>query len=270
MKNQKKHLDYFSGILFLGFGLLILAMVLNGSLDYYISPMMRPIVMGGVILFYLLAITQIWRSTSDKQELACDCQKKKVGKGEKLTLLLLTMVLAIGFFLPDYVLSTKMAELKGVSYTFPVSEEMLETNVDYYESYYNNVEHSIKNEEGMLVGDESFMDVLGLLHFQLDQYIGVEVELSGFIYHDEALEPTEFTVGRFAFTCCAADSIGYGFIVEHLGDDALLPVDGWVKVKGVVQERELNGQTIPSITATEVSEISEPERPYVYPTLLSD
>ncbi|WP_413380338.1 TIGR03943 family putative permease subunit [Alkalihalobacillus sp. 1P02AB] len=259
---------YFSGILLLGFGLLLLAMVLSGSLDYYVAPSMHFIVIIGMVFFLLLGLSQIWRSTA-KEPTSCTCvADSETKKGKNSTLLLLFLILVIGFILPDYALSTKMAELKGISYTFPLSDERVERNSDFIEEHYTMVAMEVEQNGRLIVQDEMFLDVLALLHLRLDSYIGKEIEFTGFVHDDPSLEKGELAIARFAFTCCVADAIGYGFIVQSAEHSEHLN-SGWVTVRGVIQTREYEGRVIPHIDVSEMVSVYQPELPYVYPTLLT-
>ncbi|KGA98589.1 hypothetical protein AJ85_20225 [Alkalihalobacillus alcalophilus ATCC 27647 = CGMCC 1.3604] len=270
MNKINESYSYFSGILLLGFGLLLLAMILSGSLDYYVAPSMHFIVIIGMVFFLLLGLSQIWRSTATAKEThSCNCvAHEETKKGKNSTLLLLFIILVIGFILPDYALSTKMAELKGISYTFPLSDDRLEKNSDFIEEHYTRIAREVEQNEKLIVQDEMFLDVLALLHLRLDSYIGKEIEFTGFVHDDPLLEKGELAIARFAFTCCVADAIGYGFIVQSSEHSDHLK-SGWVTVRGVIQTREYEGQLIPQIDVSEMISVYQPELPYVYPTLLT-
>jgi putative membrane protein len=70
-------------------------------------------------------------------------------------------------------------------------------------------------------------------------------------------------LGRFALTCCVADAMAIGLIVEV--DDLGQMVDNaWYRVQGTIHLASLDGQPIPLIRAEQVEEVPMPEQPYLY------
>ncbi|UTW69801.1 DUF1980 domain-containing protein [Anaerobacillus sp. HL2] len=67
---------YIRGIILFGFGLLILGAIITDNMKYYIAPKMLPFVYFSVIVFFLLGITQLFRSTKkgqSEEDIDCDC-----------------------------------------------------------------------------------------------------------------------------------------------------------------------------------------------------
>jgi putative membrane protein len=96
------------------------------------------------------------------------------------------------------------------------------------------------------------------------QYNDELADVSGFVYHDPRLEEGQFLVGRFTITCCVADAYAIGMIV-HWSDAFDLPDNTWVRVQGMIEITESDGQRMPTIRALSVEEIPQPPQPYLYP-----
>jgi uncharacterized repeat protein (TIGR03943 family) len=112
-------------------------------------------------------------------------------------------------------------------------------------------------------------DILDLVHIMnrisdtasLD---GQEAEVVGFVYHDARLTTDQFIVGRFAFLCCASDAQAIGVIVM-VHDAQQYTQDTWVRVHGVFEQGEVDGQPSPILRANQIERVEQLEQPYLYP-----
>lgn len=108
------------------------------------------------------------------------------------------------------------------------------------------------------------------LFASLDELIGEEITLYGFVYKEDSFPPDTVLVGRLMITCCAADAmiVGYHVRVEDAGD---FSGDEWIQVTGTVQRfsMEMYGQMyeLPILTGGTVARCQSPpaEEAYVYP-----
>jgi uncharacterized repeat protein (TIGR03943 family) len=93
---------------------------------------------------------------------------------------------------------------------------------------------------------------------------GQSADVIGFVYHDPRLAANQFIVARFAITCCVADAMAIGIVVES--PRALeLKSDSWVNVKGDFKAGNVNGQATPVLLANDILPVQQPEQPYLYP-----
>lgn len=93
---------------------------------------------------------------------------------------------------------------------------------------------------------------------------GQQADVIGFVYRDIRFGKDQFMLARFAITCCVADAMAIGVVVQA-GDAAQFPNDSWVRVQGSFAAGTLSGQAIPVLMADEVAPIQPPEQPYLYP-----
>jgi uncharacterized repeat protein (TIGR03943 family) len=114
-------------------------------------------------------------------------------------------------------------------------------------------------------GERNILDWLYLFQSSEDpaDFAGEPVHVIGFVYQDDRFSETQFMVSRFTVSCCAADAVPVGLVVQW-PDTAQLPPDTWVEVTGTLQTGEFNGQTMPILQAEEVSETEQPAQPYLY------
>ena len=93
---------------------------------------------------------------------------------------------------------------------------------------------------------------------------GQAADVTGFIYHDIRLESGQFMVARFSLTCCVADAVAIGMVVNW-PDSSGLPDNQWVRVRGVVEVSQVEGKSVPLIRAESVDKVPQPEQPYLFP-----
>lgn len=93
---------------------------------------------------------------------------------------------------------------------------------------------------------------------------GQQADAIGFVYRDPRFGRNQFMLTRFAITCCVADALAIGVVVQS-EKSPQLQADSWVHVKGPFKSGQLDGQSMPVLMAVEVSPIQPPDQPYLYP-----
>jgi len=93
---------------------------------------------------------------------------------------------------------------------------------------------------------------------------GEAVDVIGFVYHDPRLKPEQFLIGRYTVACCIADASAIGISVNWAAA-AGLQNNQWVRVQGKLSAGQMDGKQVPVIDAAEVSLITEPDLPYLFP-----
>jgi putative membrane protein len=94
--------------------------------------------------------------------------------------------------------------------------------------------------------------------------VGLPVDLTGFVYHDERSSASNFIVGRMAVTCCVADASAVGMEVEW-PKATLLTDNSWIRIRGTIQVRSVGDKQVPFVQAESIDPIGMPEQPYLYP-----
>jgi putative membrane protein len=93
---------------------------------------------------------------------------------------------------------------------------------------------------------------------------GQEADVVGFVYRDPRFTEDQFMVGRFTLTCCVADALAIGLVVQSDQAEEFLP-DTWVRIKGTFQAGDAAGEIMPILVADEIVRVEEPDQPYLYP-----
>lgn len=99
---------------------------------------------------------------------------------------------------------------------------------------------------------------------ELEQFVGQEAQVVGFVYRDERFGEDMFMTSRFIISCCAADASPIGLITQWPNADAL-PADQWVEIYGTFEIGEFDGQLMPILQVDELTTTEMPAQPYLYP-----
>lgn len=207
-----------------------------------------------------------------------------------------------GFVLPDKVLDSSVAANRGIQYggglltkptdpanstaraeaflenpdqylegiADPLAEEEHFTIEDFYTAegfnkYYLELAQELENEDIIIVTAQNYLDIMTVLDIHLDQFVGKEIVMEGFVYREPDFADNQMVVARFSMTCCVADAAVYGTMIETdmAGE---FENDTWVHVRGTLDKSTYHEFTIPLIHLREITVIDEPDQPYVFPS----
>ncbi|TYP76411.1 TIGR03943 family putative permease subunit [Paenibacillus methanolicus] len=135
---------------------------------------------------------------------------------------------------------------------------------DEYTISYANLGKKLYQQETIVVEEKRYMEILTALDLFLDRFVGKTVTIEGFVYRDDTLTNNAFILGRFAVSCCAADAMPYGVMVqtdhpEQYGNDT------WLRMTGTLATTTYNGNEIMLLQASKTEKIEPADDPYVYP-----
>jgi putative membrane protein len=93
---------------------------------------------------------------------------------------------------------------------------------------------------------------------------GQPADVIGFVYKEPDYPDEHFMVARFTVSCCVADASAIAMPVQYSGAGEL-EQGTWVRVSGIVEAQEFQGDTAPVIYQATVDAVDTPEHPYLYP-----
>ncbi|MFG0213461.1 TIGR03943 family putative permease subunit [Brevibacillus porteri] len=129
--------------------------------------------------------------------------------------------------------------------------------------FYTDIAVFLHKQPVIELNDKVFLDGLTTMELYAKEFAGKELETMGFVYRQSDFTKQQFVVARFSVTCCTADSSVYGVLVEK--EDANKWVkDSWVKVRGKLELRQVDGYDMLVLKASQVEAVSAPKDPYVY------
>lgn len=129
--------------------------------------------------------------------------------------------------------------------------------------FYTDIAVFLHKQPVIELNDKVFLDGLTTMELYAKEFAGKELETIGFVYRQPDFTKQQFVVARFSVTCCTADSSVYGVLVEK-EDANKWAKDSWVKVRGKLELRQVDGYDMLVLKASQVEAVSAPKDPYVY------
>ncbi|MED1783360.1 TIGR03943 family protein [Brevibacillus fortis] len=129
--------------------------------------------------------------------------------------------------------------------------------------FYTDIAVFLHKQPVIELNDKVFLDGLTTMELYAKEFAGKELETMGFVYRQPDFTKQQFVVARFSVTCCTADSSVYGVLVEK-EDANKWAKDSWVKVRGKLELRQVDGYDMLVLKASQVEAVSAPKDPYVY------
>ncbi|MEP7104057.1 MAG: TIGR03943 family protein [Candidatus Dojkabacteria bacterium] len=163
--------------------------------------------------------------------------------------LLVIVIISLGLVLPSQALSSNIADQRA--------DNLNTVSVTSGQDITKNFSTGTKNY--------GIGDWIASLNFNPDPnfYKGKEVEVVGFIFTPKIIDAdTEFLIGRFVIRCCAADATPVGLKVKFKWNDKFKAGD-WVKVTGIFEVSENNGNEDLYINPVNVEPTNIPNKPYI-------
>lgn len=300
-QNGRLNLHYLlrTCILF-GIAIYIVHLVKTDNILYYIAPRMIIYVKLAAIGLYAVAVYQgyltfksFWGKVDD-----CDCEHPPSKSKFKNTILysLFLVPLLLGFLLPDNAMGSALVSKKGINLgssntirtttsedkatTLELSAEtdneqgQVQSNdtenldklfvSDQFTEFYAKHGKKLYSSDLIQVQEDIYIETLTTLDLYMDNFIGKELEISGFVYRGDTMTENQFVVARIALQCCSADASPYGILVEFPNAENY-SADTWVKVRGVIEKGELHEMDIIKLDVKSIEKIETPTNLYVYP-----
>ncbi|MCX8074548.1 MAG: TIGR03943 family protein [Clostridia bacterium] len=120
-----------------------------------------------------------------------------------------------------------------------------------------------KGQKDIEVTNENYMDTISEISYNVENYIGKKIKVTGFIHKDNNLASDKFVLGRLYMSCCTADSqvIGYICSYEKQSD---LEENSWYQVEAVINKTVYSGEETALLDITSIVKIDKPENEYVF------
>ncbi|MDR3573489.1 MAG: TIGR03943 family protein [Anaerolineaceae bacterium] len=241
-----------------GLALFILFQYVTGHLNWYINQRYISLSVIAILGFLAMAVTALLSKQQQPHSHDHEDEDEKGGHSHAKTpqvssiggIFILVIPLIIGLAIPARPLSANAVDNKGMSSNAPLSAG------------------GGKQSESVdkAPGDRTVLDWIKVFNYATDlsPFLGQKANVVGFVYHDPQLPAGHFMVGRFAIVCCVADAFAIGMAVETPAGDTLAD-NTWVDVQGPVQSIDLDGHKTPLILASSVTQVQQPQQPYLFP-----
>ena len=109
----------------------------------------------------------------------------------------------------------------------------------------------------------NYTNVLKAVHNNIDNYIGQQINFSGYVYRVYDFEDTQFVLARDMIISTDFQTLVVGFLC-HCDTASLYSTGSWVNITGTITKGNYHGE-IPVIEINSIEPIKKPEDEYVYP-----
>lgn len=275
-----------AGIL-LAFAGVIAYMVLSGKILYYLSPNLFIYVEFAAAGLFITGIFQLYISIRSLKHpiFVCNCGKHHGSSIWKNAIIYGLFILPLLFaaILPDIALGGTLIQTKGMNLggaafgksavpeesvlvdgnEDPELQEMFKT--DRYNRDYAKLAMRLYKQDLIEMKDEWFIEKMQALDLFVDNFVGKQIKMKGFIYREPGLSQSQLILARMAMTHCIADVSPYGFIIE-LPDSNQYADDSWVTITGIIGKTVYREREVLKIDVQQIEPDEAPTgTPFVYP-----
>ena len=139
--------------------------------------------------------------------------------------------------------------------------------VSIYKVFFSNnvvkVKDTIETPDIIQINSSNYTNVLKAVHDNVDEYVGQNINFTGYVYRAYDFEDNQFVLARDMIINSDYQSLIVGFLCNS--SNASNYTDGaWVNVTGQIIKGYYHGD-IPVIEIKEIEETSAPADEYVYP-----
>lgn len=257
---KQSSLDVLKAFILIGLGLFFFERFVTGKLYFYIAPRFWWLSVVAVVVCFALAASFNLLKRDEKHDHDHDHEHEHEhghdhghdhshdhSHGNVFSVLILAIPLVLGIMVAPKTLGANAIENRGISTDFAVSSDAAAKSLTIVPSQRNVLDWA----RAIAATTEP------------EQFYGQEADVIGFVYRDSRFADNQFMVARFTMTCCVADALAVGVIVQ--ADNAVdFEMDSWVSIKGTFQETTFEDSAMPAIFATEITPTERPEQPYLY------
>lgn len=256
------------------------------------------------LILFFIQITRIWTlEEQPAQDCHHDCSHSHdhgdspFNTKKLISYLIIAVPLITGFLLPPKILDASIADKKdammilssqkqiptedentkkqidenniGGGEQSPIDENSensidLENQKEMSSEEYEQLKQKLGQSPNIVMNDSVYATYYDEIYLDIKKYKGRQIQLKGFVYKEDGLEPNQLVLSRFLITHCVADASIIGFLSE-LPEASSLQEDSWIEANGVLNISTYNGIDLPVIKITNWKIISEPKEPYIYP-----
>ena len=113
------------------------------------------------------------------------------------------------------------------------------------------------------ISDSNYTNVLKAVHENIDNYIGIKINFTGYVYRVLDLNENQFILARDMIVSSNYQSVIVGFLCEY--ENAKDFNDGtWVDVTGEITKGEYHGD-MPIVKINDIKKVNKPNEESVYP-----
>ena len=133
----------------------------------------------------------------------------------------------------------------------------------YGASHNKNKSSCLPQSDVSKISAANYTNVLKAVHDNIDSYVGLKINFTGYVYRVSDLKENQFVLARDMIISSSRQYVVVGFLSEYENAKNFND-DTWVEVTGEIIKGDYHGE-MPILKVTEMKESSVPNEEYVYP-----
>ena len=126
-----------------------------------------------------------------------------------------------------------------------------------------NVSSCMPQNDISVISAKNYTNVLKAVHENIDDYVGVKIRFTGYVYRVLDLTNTQFILARDMIISSDYQYVVVGFLCEYENAQTFTN-DTWVELTGEITKGNYHGD-MPIIEVTDIKTVNKPNEEYVYP-----
>lgn len=121
----------------------------------------------------------------------------------------------------------------------------------------------MKTNEICDIQAKNYTNILKAVHDNIDEYVGVRIRFTGYVYRISDLSDSQFVLARNMIVSSDFQSVVVGFLCNYENAKDF-ENDSWVEITGEIVKGDYHGE-MPIINVTEIKKADKPNEEFVYP-----
>lgn len=113
------------------------------------------------------------------------------------------------------------------------------------------------------ISSKNYTNILKAVHDNIDNYIGVKLKFTGYVYRVFDLKNNQFVLARDMIISSDFQSVIVGFLCEYEKAQEFQDKT-WVEITGEIFKGNYHGD-MPIVKITQITKVNKPSEEYVYP-----
>lgn len=126
-----------------------------------------------------------------------------------------------------------------------------------------NVSSCVPQSDVSVISTKNYTNVLKVVHENIDTYVGIKINFTGYVYRVSDLTDAQFILARDMIISSDFQYVIVGFLCEWKNAKDFKD-ESWVELTGEITKGDYHGD-MPIVKVTEIKNVDKPSEEYVYP-----
>lgn len=126
-----------------------------------------------------------------------------------------------------------------------------------------NISSCLPQSKVNKINASNYTNILKAVHENIDDYVGVKINFTGYVYRVLDLKDNQFVLARDMIISSDFQSVIVGFLCES-NDAKSFEDNTWVELTGEIIKGDYHGD-MPIVKVTKITKTDRPNEEYVYP-----